>query len=78
MAKNGCSNSWNHNYAIQFERKLRLDQAELGLENIKKNVDALIVINNNKLREVYGNLGFKLVSQKLTRFYPRQQGGLPR
>ena len=31
----------------------------ITLENIKKNVDALIVINNNKLREVYGNLGFK-------------------
>ncbi len=44
---------------FHFEGKLRLEQAELGLENIKKNVDALIVINNNKLREVYGNLGFK-------------------
>ena len=44
---------------FQFEGKLRIDQAELGLKNIKKNVDALIVINNNKLREVYGNLGFK-------------------
>ena len=44
---------------FQFEGKLRLEQAEKGLENIKKTVDALIVINNNKLREVYGNLGFK-------------------
>ena len=44
---------------FQFEGKLRIDQAECGLQNIKKNVDALIVINNNKLREVYGNLGFK-------------------
>ncbi len=44
---------------FQFEGKLRLDQAEKGLENMKKTVDALIVINNNKLREVYGNLGFK-------------------
>ena len=44
---------------FQFEGKLRLDQAEKGLENIKRSVDALIVINNNKLREVYGNLGFK-------------------
>ena len=26
---------------------------------MKRSVDALIVINNNKLREVYGNLGFK-------------------
>src|SRR5690606_19205249 len=29
------------------------------VENLRKNVDSLIVINNNKLREVYGNLGFK-------------------
>ena len=44
---------------FQFEGKLRLEQAQRGLEEIRKSVDALIVINNNKLREVYGNLGFK-------------------
>ncbi|MDG1969336.1 MAG: cell division protein FtsZ [Flavobacteriaceae bacterium] len=44
---------------FHFEGKLRLEQAEKGLEKFKKTVDALIVINNNKLREVYGNLGFK-------------------
>ena len=44
---------------FQFEGKLRLDQAQKGLLDIKESVDALIVINNNKLREVYGNLGFK-------------------
>ena len=44
---------------FQFEGKLRLEQAQNGLEKIKESVDALIVINNNKLREVYGNLGFK-------------------
>ena len=44
---------------FQFEGKLRLEQAQRGLEKIKDAVDALIVINNNKLREVYGNLGFK-------------------
>ena len=44
---------------FQFEGKLRLEQAQRGLEKIKTSVDALIVINNNKLREVYGNLGFK-------------------
>jgi len=44
---------------FQFEGKLRLEQAEKGLEKFKRTVDALIVINNNKLREVYGNLGFK-------------------
>ncbi|MGA0897283.1 MAG: cell division protein FtsZ, partial [Flavobacteriaceae bacterium] len=44
---------------FQFEGRLRLEQAQKGLERIKEAVDALIVINNNKLREVYGNLGFK-------------------
>ncbi|MGC6422713.1 MAG: cell division protein FtsZ [Flavobacteriaceae bacterium] len=44
---------------FQFEGKLRLEQAQMGLDNMKAAVDSLIVINNNKLREVYGNLGFK-------------------
>ena len=44
---------------FQFEGKLRNDQAQIGIENLRRNVDSLIVINNNKLREVYGNLGFK-------------------
>ena len=44
---------------FQFEGKLRNEQAQIGVENLRNNVDSLIVINNNKLREVYGNLGFK-------------------
>ena len=44
---------------FQFEGKMRNEQAQKGVENLRKNVDSLIVINNNKLREVYGNLGFK-------------------
>ncbi len=42
-----------------FEGGLRQRQAETGVDKLKENVDSLIVINNNKLREVYGNLGFK-------------------
>jgi cell division protein FtsZ len=42
-----------------FEGKVRQEQALLGIEKLRKQVDSLIVINNNKLREVYGNLGFK-------------------
>ncbi len=42
-----------------FEGKMRCKQAQLGIEKLRSNVDSLIVINNNKLREVYGNLGFK-------------------
>jgi cell division protein FtsZ len=44
---------------FQFEGKVRYEQALLGVEKLRKQVDSLIVINNNKLREVYGNLGFK-------------------
>lgn len=44
---------------FQFEGKVRSEQALLGVERLRKHVDSLIVINNNKLREVYGNLGFK-------------------
>ncbi len=44
---------------FQFEGKMRNDQAQIGIENLREHVDSLIVINNNKLREVYGNLGFK-------------------
>ncbi|TRX42252.1 cell division protein FtsZ [Flavobacterium restrictum] len=42
-----------------FEGKVRQEQAKVGIEKLRKQVDSLIVINNNKLREVYGNLGFK-------------------
>ncbi|MFT7665854.1 MAG: cell division protein FtsZ, partial [Patiriisocius sp.] len=44
---------------FNFEGKIRNEQAHIGVENLRKNVDSLVVINNNKLREVYGNLGFK-------------------
>ena len=42
-----------------FEGQNRISQANIGLDKLRKNVDALIVVNNNKLREVYGNLGVK-------------------
>ncbi len=44
---------------FQFEGRTRNEQAQRGVENLRAHVDSLIVINNNKLREVYGNLGFK-------------------
>ncbi|MEN8964908.1 MAG: cell division protein FtsZ [Polaribacter sp.] len=44
---------------FQFEGRMRSKQAQLGIDQLRQNVDSLIVINNNKLREVYGNLGFK-------------------
>jgi cell division protein FtsZ len=44
---------------FQFEGKVRNEQAQKGIEKFRKSVDSLIIINNNKLRDVYGNLGFK-------------------
>lgn len=39
-----------------FEGKKRRQQAEDGLDQLKQNVDTLLVICNDKLREMYGNL----------------------
>lgn len=44
---------------FQFEGKIRNEQAQRGIETLRSHCDSLVVINNNKLREVYGNLGFK-------------------
>ena len=42
-----------------FEGKIRQNQANKGLEKLKNNCDSIIVVNNNKLRDIYGNLGVK-------------------
>ncbi len=39
-----------------FEGKKRKAQADEGMEALKQNVDTLLVISNDKLREIYGNL----------------------
>jgi cell division protein FtsZ len=44
---------------FEFEGKIRNLQAHKGIDKFRKTVDSLVIINNNKLREVYGNLGFK-------------------
>lgn len=44
---------------FQFEGTPRCKQAQMGIEKLRENVDSLIVINNNKLRDIYGNLGYK-------------------
>ncbi|HIP47356.1 MAG TPA: cell division protein FtsZ [Lutibacter sp.] len=44
---------------FEFEGKSRSKQAQEGIKKLRENCDSLIVINNNKLRDVYGNLGYK-------------------
>ena len=41
---------------FNFEGRKRKQQAEEGLEAMRKNVDTLLVINNERLREITGNL----------------------
>jgi cell division protein FtsZ len=41
---------------FEWEGQKRLTLAQKGIEELKNHVDTLIVISNNKLREVYGNL----------------------
>jgi cell division protein FtsZ len=43
---------------FSFEGRRRIQQAMEGLQELKKNVDTLIVISNDKLREIHG--GFTL------------------
>ena len=44
---------------FKFEGNRRAEQAQKGIDAFRDHVDSLIVINNDKLREVYGNLGFR-------------------
>ncbi len=41
---------------FKFEGSRRIRQAYEGLEELKKNVDSILVISNDKLRMMYGNL----------------------
>lgn len=41
---------------FEFEGRNKRDKAFNGLDRLRDNVDALIVISNNKLREIFGNL----------------------
>jgi cell division protein FtsZ len=41
---------------FKFEGLRRQRQAMEGLEELKKNVDAILVISNDKMRQIYGNL----------------------
>jgi cell division protein FtsZ len=44
---------------FSFEGNMRAAQAEEGIREMRAATDSLIVINNDKLRQVYGDLGFR-------------------
>lgn len=44
---------------FMFEGRKRSVQADLGLKEMRESVDTLLIIRNDKLRELYGNLTLK-------------------
>jgi len=42
---------------FKFEGPKRINQAVKGIEEIRQHVDSLLIINNDKIRQMYGNLG---------------------
>lgn len=49
---------------FRFEGNKKIDQALDGVDAIRKEVDALLVINNEKLREIYPDLTIRSAFQK--------------
>lgn len=44
---------------FMFEGRKRKQQASEGIEEFRKHVDTLLIINNDKLREIFGNLSLR-------------------
>lgn len=49
---------------FEFEGKKRFNQAIEGIREIKDYVDSLLIINNQKLREIYGDLQYSMAFSK--------------
>lgn len=49
-----------------FEKRIRIEKALLGVEEMRKNVDALLVINNEKLCDIYSD-GMTTVEQAFSK-----------
>lgn len=49
-----------------FEKRVRIEKALLGVEEMRKNVDALLVINNEKLCDIYAD-GMTTVEQAFSK-----------
>lgn len=49
---------------FRFEGKLRFEQAVEGINEISNYVDSLLIVNNEKLREIYGDLKISQAFEK--------------
>jgi cell division protein FtsZ len=58
---------------LSYLKESASEQALIGIEKLRKQVDSLIVINNNKLREYTGILVSKQDFQKQMKFWQQPQ-----
>jgi len=49
---------------FSYEGRRRMQQAEMGIQNLKEYTDTLLIISNDKLRHQFGNLPFKAAFAK--------------
>lgn len=49
---------------FRFEGKRRLKQAAEGIREMQEHVDSLLIVNNERIREIYGDLGAKKAFSK--------------
>jgi cell division protein FtsZ len=74
IAKERILLGWDRDITFLFEGKCVKNVN--CIEKLRKQVDSLIVINNNKLREVYGILVSKQDFQKQMKFWQPQEVSL--
>jgi cell division protein FtsZ len=58
LLKNGYTNRRYCNHSFHFRRRKENYSGLDGVERIAQHVDALLVINNERLREIYSDLTF--------------------
>jgi cell division protein FtsZ len=61
---------------FRFEGQQRINQAIQGIDELKQYVDSLLVINNQKLREVYGDLKLAQAFEKADDVLARAAKGI--
>lgn len=61
---------------FRFEGQQRIKQAIEGIDELKQNVDSLLVINNQKLREVHGDLKLAQAFEKADDILARAAKGI--
>ena len=63
---------------LAVEGKIRYEQAFRGIEELRQNVDSLLIINNENILEIYGRLALKQASARPMTSWLRLRRASPR